>query len=103
MTNKRFIIAICLLAAEAVMAQIKPTNITDSTLTIQPPPRQPMVMIGGGNIIEIKDKDGKLMVLVSADGKITYGDDYPPAASARVFWEKLAEAYPVVCKAKEKP
>lgn len=105
MTHKRLLVAIVLLAASGVLAQTKSTGDTvSSTLAIQPSPSQPMVMIGGDSrIIEVRDKSDKLMVLVSPDGKVTYGSDYLPDASARTFWEALAKDYPIVCKAKEKP
>lgn len=55
-----------------------------------------------GNIIAIKDKNRQPMVIISKDGKVTYGKDYKPDEGARTFWEVLARAYPEVCRAETK-
>jgi hypothetical protein len=64
--------------------------------------REPFVGIGGTDMIVVSDKDGKLMIKVTQDGKITYGPGYTPDAAARTFWEVLARYYPIVCE-EQKP
>jgi hypothetical protein len=49
-------------------------------------------------LIEVRDKDGKQMVSISSDGKVTYGENYKADESAKTFWEALALTYPSVCK-----
>ena len=76
----------------------EPSLFTDTasgiTLTSGP---QPMIAIGGNQIIEMHDKDGKLIIRIDRDGKSTLGDDYHPDAGAKAFWEAMAKYYPLVC------
>lgn len=59
------------------------------------------VMTSGKVLMEITDKNEKLMVRVSEDGKVEYGDGYKADSVTKVFWEELAKAYPEVCEARK--
>lgn len=66
---------------------------------------QPTILIGGSAIIVINDADKKMMVNVTREGVVTYGEGYKPDDAAKAFWQGLAKYYPVVCekpKAEEK-
>jgi hypothetical protein len=58
----------------------------------------PHIMIGGGQIMEVKNEDDKVMIHIDNDGKVTYGDNYKPDETAKVFWTTLAQSYPGVCE-----
>ena len=68
----------------------------DFVVNIQP---TPTIQIGGSVIIEVRDKDGKLMIRIDRDGKSILGEGYKPDDGAKVFWEVLARDYPLVCVA----
>lgn len=55
------------------------------------------------SIIEVRDKNEKLMVSIDPDGKVIYGEKYKPEESAKTFWRILAQSYPTVCRELHKP
>lgn len=50
----------------------------------------------------VNRKGGELLVGISPDGKITYGEGYKPDVAARQFWQSMADEYPHVCDARQK-
>ena len=97
--------ATCFLAQTWNHPQVEPPiyhdrmqTTTTGTFTIISPPPTSSIRIGGSQIIEINDKEGKLMVHIDQDGKVTYGTDYKADDAAKTFWETLAKAYPVICE-----
>jgi hypothetical protein len=100
----RIVILILLVSTALFAAQNAPKK-TDSNITFNPYPtwnHGPTILISNDSkplaLIEIRDKDGKTMVLISPDGKVTYGANYKADESAKTFWEALALTYPSVCK-----
>lgn len=61
-----------------------------------------MTLEGTTHVLEVRDKDGKLIVDVDYDGTAKYGESYKPTDAAKAFWTTLASAYPKVCEAQKR-
>lgn len=63
----------------------------DSTFTVNSSfLSHPVVEIAGAdNVIRINDANGKLMVKVANDGKVTYGEGYNADDGAKAFWAAM--------------
>lgn len=105
------ILLLAMLACAQTPAKPKPSDKPSDTLLtggsgtimFQAGPPEPLISIGGTDIIEIKDAQGKLMIRIDRDGHSTLGDGYHPDAGAKLFWEALARYYPLVCAPLPKP
>ena len=95
----RYLLLLVLLVSIAC-TQDKPKpdagNVEYGSITLNPAP-DVAVQIGGGLIIEVHDKEGKLMIRIDREGHSTVGDGYHPDAGAKTFWEAMAKYYPSVC------
>lgn len=78
------------------------TGSSSLTLSMTPPDHSVKIFTSGDELIEITDKNGELMVRVSADGKVEYGKGYTAEDSAKAFWSELAKAYFGVCEERRK-
>lgn len=102
-TMKRATILLFLVLAPLALGQDKkadePGLITDgpSNAHIFTPYEGPTIVLGGDQIIEIKNSKGELIVRADPQGKITYGGNYKPDEAARTFWEVLTRSYSEVC------